>query len=218
MAGDVVQLFSGGMDSLIAWEYLGRPNRLYVKMNHRYQREELEHIEDMHIPGSFFTSDLSVLGSFEKNDADIPLRNLYLAMVAVNLGFSTIWLVVQKDEMSIPDRTREFLNSSSDILSYLSKRTIKVDTPFENMDKTDMVKWYIDNGKDIDTLKDTWACYHPVKGDPCGNCGACFRRYVAFKENCIDPDYELKEEIKNHYRLNISTYSNDRRNRMEKWL
>lgn len=217
MSREVV-LFSSGMDSLIAWEYVGRPDRLYVKLNHRYQNEEMTSVMMMGLPGLLRISSLQELGIFEKSDAEIPLRNLYLAMVAANMGYDKIWLSVQKDEMSVKDRTRDFMSKASDMLSYLLDKPIKVDTPFENMDKTDMVKWYMDSGKDMEKLRKTWACYTPVKGGPCGNCGACFRRYVAFMENGLDPGYMIKDEIRKYYGSKLMTYSKDRIDRMRKYL
>lgn len=218
MSSDSVVLFSGGMDSLIAWEYLGRPDRLYVKMNHKYQDEELRQIRELSLPGKLIVADLSELGKYEKDDAEIPLRNLYLSMIAVNLGYVDIWLSIQKDEMSIPDRTISFMNKASDLLSVLRGSIVHVRTPFEFMDKVDMVTWYIDKGKDIDVLKNTWACYFPVNGKPCGGCGACFRRYVAFKENGLDPGYELTDGIKMYYSQRLGLYSDIRKKRMEKYL
>lgn len=217
MSREVV-LFSSGMDSLIAWEYLGRPDRLYVKLNHRYQDEELVSIMKLGLPGLLKVGSLQGIGIFEKDDAEIPLRNLYLAMIAANMGYDKIWLAVQKDEMSVKDRTREFMSKTSDMLSYLLGKPVSVDTPFGDMDKSDMVKWYRDSGKDMEKLMETWACYTPIKGKPCGNCGACFRRYVAFMENGIDPGYVIQDEIRQYYRSKLKTYSKDRVDHMRKYL
>lgn len=218
MSSDSVVLFSGGMDSLIAWEYLGRPDRLYVRMNHRYQAEELRQISELSLPGNLILSDFGELGKYEKSDAEIPLRNLYLSMVAVNLGYLKVWLAIQKDEMSIPDRTISFMHKASDLLSVLRGDTVSVGTPFEFMDKVDMVGWYVSEGKDVETLRNTWACYFPVGGKPCGGCGACFRRYVSFKENGIEPGYELTDGIRLYYSQRLGYYSDDRKKRMEKYL
>lgn len=217
MLKDVV-LFSGGMDSLIAWEYLKRPDRLYVRMNHRYQNEELSRIEGMKLPGNLLIVDLLELGRYEKSDAEIPLRNLYLAMICVNRGYSNIWLVVQKDEMGAPDRTMSFMDKISSLLSVLSGRVIQVRTPFEFMDKSDMVSWYVSEGLNLELLRSTWACYFPIGGEPCGNCGACLRRYVAFRENGLNPGYELSVEIKSMYKGNFERYSPTRQERMSRWL
>jgi 7-cyano-7-deazaguanine synthase len=187
-----VVLFSGGMDSLIAWEYLGNPCRLYVNLKHRYSVQErlacigLCPIEE---PKRFIYCENDIGMFFEKEDAEIPMRNLFLAMMAAWKGFDKIWISVQRDEKSIPDRTRKFFDNASSFLSFLNGRLIQVDTPFPHKDKVQMVDWYIKAGKSIERLKDTWACYNPVNGQPCANCGACFRRFVAFKLNGIEEDW-----------------------------
>lgn len=184
---DSVILFSGGMDSLIAWEYLGRPDRLYVRLGHRYEAEEYEVVKRFIAKnqGKINVLDLrSVGGSFEEDDATIPLRNMYLVMLAANMGYSNIYLVAQKEEQSIPDRSKRFFEDASRTLTFLMGREITVSTPFLDKDKVEMVRWYIDNLKNMESLEDTWACYSPVragllKREPCGNCPACFRRFNA---------------------------------------
>ena len=124
-------------------------------------------------------------------------------MQAVNKGYDRIWMISQKEEMSeqVPDRTDKFFKETSSLLSYLSGREILIDTPFRNMDKVEMVKWYVDEGLSIEKLKQTWACYHPDSWDlneelnqfsECGDCGACFRRAVAFILNGITEKWFLK--------------------------
>lgn len=214
-------LFSGGMDSLIAWEYLKRPDCLYIDMGHKYANVEKAAV--LKLMRSYIgekcnigIADFKLLGNFETEDATIPLRNLYFAMIGVNSGYDRIWIIVQKDEMNIPDRTYTFFIKASALLTMLSGRDIFVGTPFKQMDKTDMVKWYVKSGKDIEKLKMTWACYHPeeFKGPwdprvgattvyrPCANCPACFRRFVAMKLNGIEEEWHgslLKSDIVKTY-------------------
>lgn len=213
-----VLLFSGGMDSLIAWEFLGQPASLYVDFGHKYAKQESERVRTIGPKDRVLVYSGMKFGVFERDDAEIPQRNMYLAMLAANFGYDKIWIIAQKDEMSIPDRTPEFYQKASEMLTLLNEREIIVATPFEDMDKTDMVAWWLNEGHSAETLLKTWACYHPWKGEPCGNCGACLRRYVAFKNNDIDPGYELKAEIKAEYTDKLASYSDDRRERMEPWL
>jgi hypothetical protein len=64
--------------------------------------------------------------------------------------------------------------------------------PWERMDKTELVRWYLQHGYPVEYLKRTWACYRPASpsGLPCGNCPACIRRYIAFTLNGIEESYE----------------------------
>jgi 7-cyano-7-deazaguanine synthase in queuosine biosynthesis len=113
-----------------------------------------------------------------------------------------VLLIVQKDEMSIPDRTADFLKSTSEMLSYMYDRPITVRTPFADMDKVDMVQWWMDNKLGTKRLVDAWTCYSPVpiSGVPerqhvayreCGDCPACIRKYIALSYCGV--------EIKGHF-------------------
>ncbi len=211
-----VLLFSGGMDSFMAYKILGKPKTLYVKMDHRYQDEEIKRVLAL-VPDTRIL-DMPVLGQFEEEDATIPMRNLFLAMMAALQGYTLIWVVTQKDEMSIPDRSMDFMSKASDMLSSLMGREIVVQTPFEKLDKTDMVQLYIDEGHNIDELLKTWACYYPVRGEHCGNCPACFRRFVALKNCKVNPGYKLSTEIKDYYREKLESYPLSRIRRMSPHL
>jgi len=178
-----ILLFSSGIDSYIAWYYLNKPQTLYINMFHKYHKEEINRVKAL-IPSTII-KDLD-LSKFEDWDADIPMRNLYLSMMALNMGYDKIWLSIQKEEMTTPDRSERFFKEASSLCSFLTKREIIIDTPFREMDKVDIVKWYVDSKFSVSLLKETWACYNPIKGEPCGDCGACFRRFMAFKLNKIE--------------------------------
>lgn len=209
-----VLLFSGGMDSLIAWHLLGKPKTLYIDLKHKYSKQERDIVSEL-IPSTIIREfDLS---PFEESDANIPLRNLYLAMLAVNLDFNYIWLIVQKDEMSIPDRSAYFLNTASYFLSYLSNKGVNINTPFSHMDKIRMVENYLRKGGDPELLKRTWACYHPVGYSHCGDCPACFRRFVAMKLNGIYESWHKKvqkSKVAEDYKEKaLNSYYSEERNR-----
>ena len=210
-----ILLYSGGMDSYIAWYLLDMPPTLFVNLKVRYWEKELQAVINT-IPDTMII-ECPQIGKYEEDDANVPLRNLYLIMFAANEKADIIWLIVQKDEMSIPDRSGNFLFNCNYFLSYLTKREIKIKTPFVDMDKTDMVRAYLSKGGDIEKLLKTVGCFSPEKGH-CGDCGACFRRYVAFKNNGIDPGYELSDRIKKEYQDKLHTYSQERQERMSPWL
>ena len=210
-----ILLYSGGMDSYIAWHYLGKPETLFVDLGHRYRLKEYKAVLST-IPETKTISSLFI-GKYEEDDANIPMRNLFLAMCAAWEGADKVWLIVQKDEMSIPDRSIDFMLEARPILSNLVKRDVRIATPFSDMDKTDMVRWYVDEVGDIGTLFQTVGCFSEHDGH-CGDCGACLRRYIAFKNNRIDPGYVLSESIKESYRNRPGDYSIARWRKMEKWL
>lgn len=182
-------LYSGGLDSYIAWEFLNRPKTLYCKINHRYQPFELEAIKNT-IPDTIIDDSLN-LGKWEKADADIPMRNALMLMVASYYD-SDLVLVVQAGEMSIPDRSPKFFETIGGFTSFLNEREIKITTPFAKMTKTEMVAWYLFHGFSKEDLLKTRSCYSETS-IPCGACGACFRRWVSFK--CNDMEEPMENNI-----------------------
>jgi hypothetical protein len=177
---DEVLLYSGGLDSYIAYHFLHRPATFYLPLNHRYEKFEKEAIIKT-IPNTWM-SEIFNLGPFEHEDADIPMRNAYLMMGAAMLGAKKIHLVVQKGEISIPDRKPAFFNQMSHFLSDLNGKEIIVSSPFFGMTKVEMVEWYLNVGLDPKDLLKTRSCYS-MSDKPCGHCGACFRRWVALTYN-----------------------------------
>lgn len=210
-----VLLYSGGMDSYIAWHYLRKPKTIYVNLGHRYVDKELDAIA-LTIPDTVVLL-CDWVGQHEQPDAFIPSRNLLLATAASILGYDEIYLIAQKDEMSLADRSQPFFEQTSSLLSMLLEKKVRVSTPFAEVDKTDMVQWYVDNDLDVTQLLQTVGCYRSTSGH-CGNCPACLRRWVALMNNDIHPGYDLHPEILNIYKTNLKSYSIKRQTRMKKWL
>jgi 7-cyano-7-deazaguanine synthase in queuosine biosynthesis len=189
MSKDIL-LFSGGLDSLIAWYYLNEPKCLYVNLGHKYNiKERIATDSISKAVGMDLTVDNRLsMGDFEREDAYIPMRNSFLAHIASLYG-DKIWIVAQKGEMDIPDRSPKFFNEITDLLKFLNGNlNIQVSTPFSDMTKTDMVSWYVEQGLPIDILKLTSSCYN---GDRCGTCPACFRRWVSMELNSISEYYKV---------------------------
>lgn len=178
-----ILLYSGGLDSYIAWHFLNKPQTIYYPLRHRYQNFEVRAIWKT-IPNTILDYSLE-LGEWEEKDANIPMRNALMLMMA-SFYSSRICLVVQKGEMSIPDRSPEFFSKISGWISFLRNgEPIDIFTPFSQMTKTQMVKWYLDNNLSVVDLLKTRSCFS-LEPSPCGACGACFRRWVAFKNNGIE--------------------------------
>lgn len=182
----MILLFSGGLDSYIAYHFLKRPKTLYAVLGHRYTLHELEMVKKL-VPDTIIEDRLN-LADWEEKDANIPLRNAFLVMIASYYDEDVV-LVVQRGEMDIPDRSIKFFNEFGEWLSFLWGRITTLSTPFFSMTKTDMVKWYLDHDLPPDLLISTRSCFSA--GDkPCGNCKACFRRWVAFTNNDLVEEYE----------------------------
>jgi 7-cyano-7-deazaguanine synthase in queuosine biosynthesis len=184
-------LYSGGIDSFIAYHFLSYPQTIYFGIGHKYEYKEIHAIEKT-IPQTKIDQSMLHLGKIEQPDANIPMRNLFLLAAAASYIQSkeaVIYLIVQKGEMEIPDRTNDFLSRASIMLTSLCERKIEVQSPFVELTKTMMVKWYVDKGFPIDALKNTHACYTPtIDRTPCYACAACFRRWVALFNNGISEE------------------------------
>jgi 7-cyano-7-deazaguanine synthase in queuosine biosynthesis len=223
------------MDSIIGWFYLSTNNPvvpLYARLGHRYQSQELEALEHIQhllslLPTRFpFKFEQSMaLGAYGKNyeqsDANIPARNLLLAVEAANRGATEIAIVCQADERTLPDRNEMFFKRSSDLLSQLYEKHVRVSPVFQEWDKTDMVNWFLDT-HDLDlsyqdrvnVLLATTACYQPVEIDKkhqqCGNCPACFRRAVALINNGLTETYAqnvFESDVAREYLDKLGRYS-----------
>jgi 7-cyano-7-deazaguanine synthase in queuosine biosynthesis len=195
-----VLLFSGGLDSYIAYKFMTvelgiEPLLLYFPISHRYEKNEMEAISTLKACGhiSKVVYDYSLyLKEWEEPNANIPMRNLLLAAAAARYG-DNIWLTVQKGETNIPDRTPEFFDYCGELLTYLNKQPINLHSPFFDITKVQMVEWYRSKELDPQALLATSSCYHPgEKGLACGECSACFRRFCALELNGYKEPYKVK--------------------------
>jgi len=192
-----VLLFSGGVDSLVAYHFLDKPKPIYVMMSHRYQKKEIESIKRLEklIP-SLHTEYVwgPLLGQFEVgNNAYIPQRNFHLALNASHYG-NKIYIVGVKGD-AVPDKTPESYKVMSFAMTFIQKPEelrISIDSPFWNMTKTDVIKWFLDNyPRDYveEVLKTSVSCYDYWKGEgiagdhwgQCGKCSACFRKWISLE-------------------------------------
>jgi 7-cyano-7-deazaguanine synthase in queuosine biosynthesis len=218
-----VVLYSGGLDSFITLKWV-RDNHLgevvvpaYVPVKHRYSLQERIAVGATH-PETEILQGLAELGAIEDKDAFIHHRNAFLILIASKLiperVEGKIWLTVQKDELSIPDRTPLFMKGMEGLLASLGQM-VQVSTPWFHYDKHEMVEWYLTHKGSVERLKRTHSCYRPGIL-PCGDCPACVRRYIAMSLNGIAEAYEVspresataKEYIR---RAHAGQYSKERK-------
>lgn len=196
-----VLLFSGGSDSVLI-SYLYKPDFLvYVNMHTRYSEEEIKKIKNSIFADKVKVIDFPFLGQYEREDAIIPLRNLYLPMVICNefkaedYGDLDICLGATAGDRVL-DKSPKFAEMTSELLTYLYEpqhwipegRKIRINIDYKKYTKTEMLKLYKDQGGDINQLmKESFSCYDPIDGEECwcrnGICKPCFRKYIAYKLN-----------------------------------
>ena len=187
-----VLLFSGGIDSLSAWFYLGNPKSIYIDMMTKYSQKEIECIKELEklIP------DLNVeivkginLGQFEEGvNAFIPNRNLILASIACNYGDRIIMAGIKDD--NVEDKNPKAFKKMSEVLTLISKdRKIEVYSPFWKMSKTDIVGWMLDNVIDAEKMLRTSVSCYSSESLQCGDCPSCLRKAIAFEKFNLSLDF-----------------------------
>lgn len=196
-----VLLYSGGMDSWLINKIWKPDYRVYVNMHTQYSQTELERIK---LEKDIIIIDFP-LAQWERADAIIPLRNLYLVMVVCN--------TFPEDDLDIClgatagdrvlDKSLEFADMTSNLLSYLylpqhwcKGRKVRVNVDFKGMTKTDLLNEYVKLGGSLEVpLKESFSCYEPIKGRECWMCKPCFRKYVAFKSCGYQFDDEIDKKV-----------------------
>lgn len=197
-----VLLFSGGIDSYVAWHYLGKPQTVYFYLSGGYSQRELNVIKRL-IPDTIIDHTID-LGDKEQGDnAYIPFRNMLLASLAVSYSDHVI-IAGLKDDM-VSDKNSDIFLKWSEMFSGMEKRFITVTSPFWHYTKADVIKWYLQNiASEGEALLNTISCYRSgewqgqIDYNYCGACHACFRKWVALGVNGIELPFH-DEKIMNEY-------------------
>jgi 7-cyano-7-deazaguanine synthase len=119
----------------------------------------------------------------------VPNRNMILlslaAGYAITIGAKKVFYGAHAGDHTIyPDCRRIFVKALAHAISLADWKPVKLEAPYLNLNKGDIVKKGIKLGVDYAL---TWSCY---KGGnkACGKCGTCRERLAAFKKaNITDP-------------------------------
>lgn len=180
----MILLFSGGLDSYIAYHFYHKPRTLYFNLHTKYSEREQEAVQYL-IPNTIIESCIDFSSREKEITAFVPYRNLHLALLA-NKYSDVIAIAGVKDDM-VNDKNEIVFTEFSVLMSHMMNRKIKVVSPFWDMTKAQVVKWFLSNGGTVLELLNTLSCYSPsVEGTECHSCRACFRKWNALAENGID--------------------------------
>ncbi len=185
-----VLLFSAGLDSFPAWYYLGQPPALYFDLGHRYAAQERAAIAAL---GGGCGIEVTIseelrLGAWEAEDAIIPMRNVYLAMLAAKRA-DTVWCIGVKGDRTL-DKSPPAFTDMSAFITRLSGRSVRVDSPFWEMTKTQIVAWYLDQGLPCEDLLCTFSCGRSDgEAAHCGACSSCLRRWISLANNGVSAPF-----------------------------
>lgn len=186
-----VILYSGGLDSYILGHIHDDAFKLYVDTGSRYADKEMAHLPaDVHIH-----PDRVSLRGIEREDAIVPSRNAYLALIAANYG-DDIMLGATEGDLST-DKDEEWAKRMTALLQYMYSGhhfkdrgwlSIRVTLPIKRLTKSELVAWFLQNypGK-AKQLAGVVSCYdaHALH---CGQCKACIRKWAALAHNGVEFD------------------------------
>lgn len=202
----MILLFSGGIDSYVAWHYLDKPYTVYFDLGTPYSEKEKIIVQEL-IPTTIINDSLKLGDQQQEENAYIPFRNLHLALLAYQYAPEIIICGIKDDIVS--DKNPQIFAEFSKIMSVMEKKTINVYSPFFQYTKTQIIDWYINNGGNIDHLwYETISCYNAEMDSVyCGDCGSCFRKWNAFWEHGYHKTFHnmdimngyLERAIKGHY-------------------
>lgn len=201
-----ILLFSGGIDSYIAYWYLCTHKKeklpitpIYFDYNgiacKREQQTAHSLLSSTQVIKRVFNLDLQ-----QSHDAHSTLfgRNLYFCTYAAQLTKQYIYLCGLKNSAML-DNTPNFYKTASSVLSQISGKVITVQSPFLYMEKEEIVQWFLHEYKgNINSLLETTSCYHPTK-HYCGECLNCFYLYCSLYRHTNKLDFTnlniLKDEL-----------------------
>lgn len=201
-----VLLFSGGIDSYVAYKWYESKWEqvlpLYVDLWGIYWLREWEYVKQL-LPQTKRVE--CFIPQKEDENAFIPARNLLLATIALQFWDEIImwWL---KDD-NCEDKNEAIFKEFSDILTRISRKEVKVISPFWKMTKDEVVKWYLEQWYSVDELKKTVSCYNWEHY--CWKCPSCFRKWVVFNNNGIKLDF-YNEELINSYKKRMESWKYDK--------
>ncbi len=121
----------------------------------------------------------------------VPFRNgLFLssaASMALSLGCSVLYYGAHHDDWAgnaYPDCSQEFVDAMGEAISQGTGGELRLEAPFVQWSKADIVREGLALGVPYEL---TWSCYEGGEV-PCGVCGTCIDRKLAFELNgSVDP-------------------------------
>ena len=181
----MILLFSGGVDStVLAIEYIDDIKfLLHFRYNHPAKDQEIiacKKIHKMllrknknlrlHVVDLPIVADQMFAGSGAKGSRYVPNRNAIFLSVAANFALQNdcdtlIYGASLADQQDYYDCRPEFFERLQDLLQ------IKITAPLIQMSK----KHYREM-VDLSIVGESWSCYEPINGKPCGSCNSCTQR------------------------------------------
>lgn len=180
-----VILLSGGLDSMISYR-LWYPQSLPVFVNTGAVYMGWDYQCAMEIAGHRLEL-LHAPALEEQPSGAVPHRNaLLLSLVAAKYDAAEIVVSAPRGEL-IWDQQPAFHRGMEKVL-----RGVKIRNPLRGLTKTQAVDKYLSWCLKYHTgheIHNTRSCYSDRPGQ-CGNCAACFKRWVSLRNNGLNEEYQ----------------------------
>ena len=167
-----VLLYSGGLDSFVMKELYAFDEIVFLKLGTE------ENVAEYNLIKKDITKEVDLnLKEYELKNKIIPYRNNIMCLIASNYG-NEIYMAFTAGDTT-KDKDYVFKSQMENILNYFAQDTekvkhphypYKIKMPFKNKTKSEIVRMYLDEKKDIKKLIETKSCYN---GNDCGVCRSC---------------------------------------------
>ena len=190
----IVVLVSAGLDSTVAYHRAVRTGRpvqaIFCRLKNGYEQRERQALEILGIPYQEYGVD--VVHHAEQFGYVIPGRNLLFCLIgadALPMG-GEVWLSAVSGEIKAwgGDKSERFVGLLNHVLG-MRPYPVRVECPTAHETKADLVRWWLDSDLPLAQLHATYSC-HRGGEKHCGECQACFRRWVAFACNGLEAEWE----------------------------
>ena len=186
--------FSGGLDSLAAYYYLGRPRTVYFDYGGGYCKKELTAVKSL-VPDTIIDKSLELYKDAIGPNAYIPYRNLLFALRAAKYGHNIIIAGIKDDVVA--DKSPHAFNVMTIAMQQLDTREVTVTSPFWEFTKEDIVKYLLAIPNGIAKIMQSTSCYHPTMNF-CGKCPSCFRKACAVKAFGIELNFTNVDMVREY--------------------
>jgi len=205
-------MFSGGLDSLIMYNYAIAcdldPVCIYVDLGHPYAHKEKAAMarRSRWMPKVEIIELSTLWHLIEKRMSNqiIPSRNVLLAVIG-GMFSPEVWLGALDGEQlgKEHDKSPRFFEDTTKLLTFTNEffqKETRVFAPFAYMSKSETLRWALDNGIPLEELLATSSCYDGEKGK-CGKCLTCHKRALAFAANgIIEPGHDSNPFMSDYHK------------------
>jgi 7-cyano-7-deazaguanine synthase len=182
-----VILLSGGMDSFISYSLWG-DNHIPVFIKNLSSYTEQDYQKALLLCGSKLVVINTASNLVElPNTSVVPHRNMIMMGVVANvMGASEIMISSPRGEI-IADQQPAFYKRLQSIMG-----NVKITNPIGRYTKTQAVRKYVRESGSFARkriVSHSRSCYSASTWGQCGQCAACFKRFVAFELNGVSDKF-----------------------------